>query len=125
MTGVFDVDNGDGSRRRILAEVMELHGSNVVLNVYSLVMRETTLRVSFPPASSVFCLLRTDETGNFLASQTIQTIPTTLGEIELAALLDMSTSNTINGSNHGIINKAKFGTYWWLLKTNATTLQNI
>jgi hypothetical protein len=125
MTGVFDVDNGGGSRRGVLAEVMELHGSNVVLNVYSLVMRETTLRVSFPPASSVFCSLRTDEAGNFLASQTIQTIPTTLGEIELVALLDMSTSNAINGSNHGIINKAKLGTYWWLLKTNATTLQNI
>ena len=115
MVAVFDLDLGEGGKRRLLGKVVLKRGDLVELEVYTLVEKPVQV---LSDNASIFTNYQVDDGGNLLAVKSDETLSTLVFKLAVVELLDMSHSTVINDIQYSIINKCKFGTLWWFHNTD-------
>ncbi|KAI7890768.1 uncharacterized protein EV154DRAFT_564057 [Mucor mucedo] len=115
MVAVFDLDLGEGGKRRLLGKDVLKRGDLVELEVYTLVEKPVQV---LSDNASIFTNYQVDDGGNLLAVKSDETLSTLVFKLAVVELLDMSHSTVINDVQYSIINKCKFGTLWWFHNTD-------
>ncbi|KAI7868974.1 uncharacterized protein EV154DRAFT_571270 [Mucor mucedo] len=115
MVAVFDLDLGEGGKRRLLGKVVLKRGDLVELEVYTLVQKPVQV---LSDNASIFTNYQVDDGGNLVAVKSDETLSTLVFKLVAVDLLDMSHSTVINDVQYSIINRCKFGTLWWFHNTD-------
>ncbi|KAI7864547.1 uncharacterized protein EV154DRAFT_534001 [Mucor mucedo] len=115
MTAILDVDLDSRGARRLLGKVVKLCGDQAIVEVYELVPRPAFV---IQDDSSLISVYQADEGGNLLTKKTEEILDLLKYKLTVVELLDMSQETEIDTVKYSLINKCKFGTFWWLHNTN-------
>ncbi|KAG2193247.1 hypothetical protein INT47_007873 [Mucor saturninus] len=115
MTAILDVDLDSLGARRLLGKVVILRDDQAIVEVYELVPRPA---IVFHDDSSLIYVYQADEGNNHLTKKTEEILDLLKYKLTVVELLDMSHETEIDTVKYSLINKCKFGTFWWLHNTN-------
>ncbi|KAI7865547.1 uncharacterized protein EV154DRAFT_533081 [Mucor mucedo] len=115
MTAILDVDLDSLGARRLLGKVVKRRGDQAIVELYELVPRPA---FGIHDDSSLISVYQADLGGNLVTKKTEEILDLLKYKLTMVELLDMSQETEIDTVKYSLINKCKFGTFWWLHNTN-------